>query len=653
MANYRKRTGERRGRSLLAGLAGLLLGALLLCAAAGAAGPGGEVTVLFTHDLHARFLPWETTQGQSGGYARLMTALEQERQDHPDALTVDGGDFSVGSVFSTLYTQYAPELQIMGAMGYDAATFGNHEFDQTGLGLARMLQAALSSGRTLPALLSANYRPDAQNPDQLDIQRAMAAYGVQEYLVLERGGVTFGLFGLMGEDAHSCAPTSGFALEDRVKAAQRCVSALEEEGAQFIICLSHGGTDGKAGKTEDEQLAKKVEGIDLIVSAHSHTTLAQPIVEGDTYIVSAGAYCQNLGSITFSQNEAGEKVLEDYRLIPIDQTLPEDEVIAGEVEKWKELVNSSYLSAFGLRCDDVLTPSSFFLDLPESGVQQGNALGELAADAFLWAAVELQADPPDVDTVAVTAAGVLRAPLAAGNITAAQAFDVLSMGVGEDGSAGYPLVSCYLTGKELKVVAEIDASVTPLMPAAQLYLSGMTYSFNTHRVPFDRVFETRLQFPLAGDDQEGVPAQIEDDRLYRVVSGMYSAQMLSTVQSKSLGLLSVVPKDELGQPITDFSQHVLRDEQGNEIKEWYALATYLQSFGEEGLAGRYAAPDGRKQVSTSWNPIELLKSPGPLTLIALVLLILGAALAAALVRWVLGSRRRRRYGGRRWLWRRR
>ena len=83
MANYRKRTGERRGRSLLAGLAGLLLGALLLCAAAGAAGPGGEVTVLFTHDLHARFLPWETAQGQSGGYARLMTALEQQRR-RPD-----------------------------------------------------------------------------------------------------------------------------------------------------------------------------------------------------------------------------------------------------------------------------------------------------------------------------------------------------------------------------------------------------------------------------------------------------------------------------------------------------------------------------------------------------------------------------------------
>ena len=89
------------------------------------------------------------------------------------------------------------------------------------------------------------------------------------------------------------------------------------------------------------------------------------------------------------------------------------------------------------------------------------------------------------------------------------------------------------------------------------------------------------------------------------------------------------------------------------MKEWYALAAYLRSFGEEGLPGRYAAPDGRKQVSTSWNPIELLQSPGAPTLIALVVLVLAAALAAVLVRWVLGSRRRRRYGGRRWLWRRR
>ena len=203
-----------------------------------------ETTILFTHDLHSHFLPQRTEDGgESGGYARLKTALDREREQYPDALVLDGGDFSIGSLIQTLYTTQAAELRTMGAMGYDAVTAGNHEFDHEGTGFAQMLNAAVLSGDRVPALLMANYRPSSDNPDQLDIQRAMAASGVKDYMLLERGGVTYGIFGLMGEDSHDCAPTSGFTLGDLVKSAQRCVDALKEQGAQFIICLSHSGTD--------------------------------------------------------------------------------------------------------------------------------------------------------------------------------------------------------------------------------------------------------------------------------------------------------------------------------------------------------------------------------------------------------------------------
>ena len=106
-----------------------------------------------------------------------------------------GGDFSIGSLVQTLYTTRAAELRTMGALGYDATTAGNHEFDHTGLGFAQMLTAAYTSGDPLPALLMANYAPSAGGPDQLDIQRAMSAYGVTDTLLLERGGVTYGIFG--------------------------------------------------------------------------------------------------------------------------------------------------------------------------------------------------------------------------------------------------------------------------------------------------------------------------------------------------------------------------------------------------------------------------------------------------------------------------
>lgn len=632
--------------------AAIILVLLLLCAAlpcavlAAGEGESHETTVLFTHDLHSHFLPQTAADGgESGGYARLATVLRQERAQHPDALTLDGGDFSIGSLIQTLYTSKAPELRTMGALGYDATTAGNHEFDHEGLGFARMLTAARTSGDTVPALLMANYKPSDDNPDQLDIQRAMSAYGVKDYMLLERGGVTYGIFGLMGTDSDDCAPTSGFTLEDPIEAAKRCVKALEEQGAQFIICLSHGGTNVKESMSEDQQLAKKVDGIDLIISGHTHTTLTEPIVEGDTYIVSAGPYCENLGSITLEWTEDGEKTLKDYRLTPIDETVAEDQTIATLVEGWKNQVSSSYLASYGLSYDQVLTTSDYDLPKPQNKDRVDNALGNLVADAYHWASTTLVEDAPDVETVAVVADGVLRASLYKGNITTSQAFDVLSMGVGEDGKSGYPLVSCYLTGKELKAVMEVDASVSPIMTGTQLYMSGAQYSFNTHRLIFNRVTGAQLEEPAyAVNFGSQSLSKLENDKLYRVVSGMYSAQMLGTVKDKSFGILSIVPKDENGQPITDFSTRILRDKNGNEIKEWYALAAYLQNFGTDGVPSHYEA-GSCKTISTSWNPIELVKNPSLFSVGLVLVLVLLVVLVVFLVRTLIRRGRRRRGGG--------
>lgn len=632
--------------------AAIILVLLLLCAAlpcavlAAGEGESHETTVLFTHDLHSHFLPQTAADGgESGGYARLATVLRQERAQHPDALTLDGGDFSIGSLIQTLYTSKAPELRTMGALGYDATTAGNHEFDHEGLGFARMLTAARTSGDTVPALLMANYKPSDDNPDQLDIQRAMSAYGVKDYMLLERGGVTYGIFGLMGTDSDDCAPTSGFTLEDPIEAAKRCVKALEEQGAQFIICLSHGGANVKESMSEDQQLAKKVDGIDLIISGHTHTTLTEPIVEGDTYIVSAGPYCENLGSITLEWTEDGEKTLKDYRLTPIDETVAEDQTIATLVEGWKNQVSSSYLASYGLSYDQVFTTSDYDLPKPQNKDRVDNALGNLVADAYHWASTTLVEDAPDVETVAVVADGVLRASLYKGNITTSQAFDVLSMGVGEDGKSGYPLVSCYLTGKELKAVMEVDASVSPIMTGTQLYMSGAQYSFNTHRLIFNRVTGAQLEEPAyAVNFGSQSLSKLENDKLYRVVSGMYSAQMLGTVKDKSFGILSIVPKDENGQPITDFSTRILRDKNGNEIKEWYALAAYLQNFGTDGVPSHYEA-GSCKTISTSWNPIELVKNPSLFSVGLVLVFILLVVLVVFLVRTLIRRGRRRRGGG--------
>ena len=620
-------------------------------------------TILFTHDLHSHFLPQSTAEGgESGGYARLKTVIDGERAMNPDALLVDGGDFSIGSLIQTLYTTQAAELRTMGAMGYDAVTIGNHEFDHKGVGFAEMLNSAKAAQTAamglltdsqypprnleayqaqygpltlaLPALLEANYAPADDNPDRAFIRSAMENYGVTDCVTLERGGVTYGLFGLMGVDSDECAPTSGFTRTDAAKAAKRCVETLKGEGAEIIVCLSHSGTGDSLASSEDEELAKAVDGIDVIVSGHTHSTLAEPLVVNDTYIVSSGPYCQNLGSLTFSWDGSGEKRLLDYRLIPIDETVAENPEIAGLVEQWKDMVGETYLARYGLTYDEVLTHTDYELTTPASAVQENNGLGTLVSDAFLWADRTLNAAYADSPhTVSVTADGVLRANLPAGDLTVAMAIDVLSMGVGEDGTSGFPLVAVYLTGKELKAAMEVDASVTPIMPAAQLYMSGAKYAFNTKRMFFNRVYDAALTDVTFDESGTGNAYEIDDNALYRVVTGMYSAQMLGTVKSKSMGLLSLEPKQANGTPVTDFADCILYDANGNELKEWYALAAYLEQFGEDGLPDRYADPaNGCKQVSDSFAPGQLLAGWNGITWVVLGIVLLILALILLLIR---------------------
>lgn len=652
---------------LLAALCALPVGAV----AEGCTQETNVTTILFTHDLHSHFLPQPTAEGgESGGYARLKTVIDGERAMNPDALLVDGGDFSIGSLIQTLYTTQAAELRTMGAMGYDAVTIGNHEFDHKGVGFAEMLNSAKTAQQAavglllvdarplenmdayrerfgpvtpvLPTLLEANYAPADDNPDRAFIRSAMEDYGVTDCMTLERGGVTYGLFGLMGVDSDECAPTSGFTRTDAAEAAKRCVETLKGEGAEIIVCLSHSGTGDSLASSEDEELAKAVDGIDVIVSGHTHSTLAEPLVVNDTYIVSSGPYCQNLGSLTFSWDDGGEKRLLDYRLIPIDETVAENPEIAGLVEQWKDMVGETYLARYGLTYDEVLTHSDYDLNTPASAVQENNGLGTLVSDAFLWADRTLNAAYADSPhTVSVTADGVLRANLPAGDLTAAMAFDVLSMGVGEDGTSGFPLVAVYLTGKELKAAMEVDASVTPIMPAAQLYMSGAKYAFNTKRMFFNRVYDAALTDVTFDESGTGNAYEIDDNALYRVVTGMYSAQMLGTVKSKSMGLLSLEPKQANGTPVTDFADCILYDANGNELKEWYALAAYLEQFGEDGLPDRYADPaNGCKQVSDSFAPGQLLAGWNGITWVVLGIVLLILALILLLIRSL-----RRRSGG--------
>ena len=585
-----------------------------------------EITILYTHDMHSSFLPKEGPDGHSrGGYARLKTLIDEQKEEHPNALVLDGGDFSMGSLFQTAYSTSALELRAMGQMGYDVTTFGNHEFDYRASGLADMLYAAVDSGDPLPAIVDANYLPPQEDEETWD---ALYTYGVQDYRILERGGVLYVIFGLTGVDSDECAPMSGMELRDPVETAKRVVEEATEQcqtayGADpVVICLSHSGTE--KGKGEDYELARKVDGIDVIISGHTHTTLEQPIEVNDTYIVSAGENSKNLGVLTLTRTQDGVE-LKDSRLVPVDERVPEDPEMAAWIEAAKSQVEQDYLADFDLEFDQVLVNNPYQFDTVDEvyDTQHESTLGNLLADAYYWAGNQASQDPVDV---ALTASGVIRDTFPKGPITVSQVFNVASLGIGADGVPGYPLISVYLTGKDLKNAIEVDASVPPLMSAAQLFYSGVGYSFNTNRMIFDKVDYAVLM------REGGITEPIVDDQLYHVVTGLYIGQMLGAVESSTFNILTVTPRDAQGNPI-DISQledYILHDDEGNEVKEWYAIASYLQSMGGE-MDQKYGQTDGRKLVYSSWNPVSLLKNAGLPTSLAILALVIVVALLVVLV----------------------
>ena len=127
---------------------------------------------------------------------------------------------------------------------------------------------------------------------------------------------------------------------------------------------------------------------------------------------------------------------------------------------------------------------------------------------------------------------------------------------------------------------------------------------------------------------------------------MYAGQMLGNVEATSMGLLTITPREADGTPIdpSRFAEYVVRDENGVPVKEWYAIASYLDRMGEE-MDEQYAQPDGRKVIYSSWNPVKLLSNANKFTwflLAAIVVVALILVGIVALVRKLCRKLRRRR-----------
>ena len=638
-------------------LAGVLLLAAVPCAwpvCAQDAAPGTAVDIVFTHDTHSHLNTFTTMvdglETELGGFARMNTLIEAQRAQNPDTLVIDGGDFSMGTLIQTVFETQAAELRMLGYLGCDVTTLGNHEFDYRSKGLANMLTSAQASGDAVPAMVVCNVDWDTMEAEGLTegqqrLKDAFAAYGVSDYTVLEKGDVDIAVVGVFGKDALACAPTCELKFEDPIEAVKQTVADIKaNEDVDMIVCVSHSGTWEDESKSEDELLAKAVPDLDLILSGHTHTELEKPIQHGSTYVVSCGEYGKNLGELTLTQQADGRWAMSAYELIPITSDIAVHAATQQTIDSFMDTVDTDYLARFGYTKDQVLAENDIVFSTQKDleNIHEEHNLGDIIADAYVYA-VENAADYDGVPVdLAVVPSGTVRDTYARGDITVEQVFNSFSLGIGADGVPGYPLISVYLTGREIRTAAEIDASVSDFMTTARLYCSGLNFTYNPHRLLLNRVTDVCLE-------DDGQPVALEDDKLYRIVADLYSGQMLSAVTDMSYGILAIVPKYADGTPITDF-EDVIITENGRELKAWDSIARYMASFADtdgDGIANvpaYYSTTHGRKLVDTSRSPLALLKNPNKFTVVyagLLAVAVLLIVLVVLLIRKLVKKARRR------------
>jgi len=539
----------------------MAVGAIVLTGTMFAA-EGGKTTftILHTNDMHASFIgmgpasdytPFSLNDDATrGGYARLATLIAQRkaaRKAEGPVLVLDAGDYSMGTAFSAATRETGGELKLMGMMGYDATTFGNHEFDLGPDGLGKSIGVAARSGR-IPVVLASNANFAGNDPTLADLQRLAKEGVIRRWVVIERGGVRFGIFGVLGKEAQFYTGGAGAVkFSDAIETAKEMVKVLREtEKVDVVIALSHGGVekgkDGRFTDGDDVRLAN-LPGIDVVVGGHSHTALREGItVNGHTPVVQAGKESRNLGELVVTM-DGGTLTVKSHQLDPVDDTIAGDRAIAAEIEKLKKAVSGAVFASRGYSVDQPLAVAPRDLPNTFTDIAASTPLANLVTDAFREAT---KAD------IGLNANGAMRAGFTRGKSGVQTVYDVFAvapLGSGVvDSTAGSALVTGYFTGQELKNMLEFLLVDNPAHPGEYFpRTSGMRFRYDPSRPKFDVV--TAIELGNLDRGYRAIDITGKDQRLYSLTCSLYVGQILVAIPKYTKGKLPLVAKNREGLPL--------------------------------------------------------------------------------------------------------
>lgn len=477
----------------LTAAAPFVLTALVTSVSAVSAHADSTMTILHTNDFHSRVEPIskydspcstdDNAEGKCfGGYARLVTAIEEARSRNPDALLFDGGDQFQGSLF---YTYYKGKVaaEIMNTLQYDGMTVGNHEFDDGPKVLREFIDNV-----NFPVVMS--------NSDVS--QEPALANKIMKSTIVEKGGEKYGIIGLTPQDTDELSsPGKNVSFSDPVAAVQAEVDSLTEQGITRIIVLSH------SGYKVDQRVAAETTGVDVIVGGHTNTYLSNtsdraagpyPTMVGNTAIVQAYAYGKYVGELSVSFNDAGEVIEATGEPITIDGTITENSDIVARVAELAgplEEIRNKIVAETA----DVIEGSREICRVQEC------QMGNLVADALLDR-VKNQGV-----TIAIMNSGGLRSSIDAGEVTMGEVLTVLPF--------QNTLSTFDISGADIIVALENGVSQVEEVKGRFPQVAGMKFKWD----PSKPANEGRIVDVQVGAGDQWTP--IDPAAIYSVVTNNY------------------------------------------------------------------------------------------------------------------------------------
>ena len=520
-----------------------------------------QLTILHINDHHSHLKPdsrmslvldGKSTRVKSGGMPAVVAKIKELEAYNKNVIKLHAGDAISGSLFFTIFKGEA-DAALMNEICFDAFALGNHEFNDGDKGVAKFIDFLKSEKCNTP-VLAANIKPEV---GVSALTPSSETDYIQPYTIIERGGIKVGIIGIdiVRKTVMSSSPDESTIFLDEAETAQKMVDELKQSGIKHIIILAHYGYNNEL------ELAKKIDGVDLIIGGDSHTLLGDfddlglnasgpypTIVKGvdgaSVCVATAWQYSQIVGELSISFNEAGE--VESCKGIPhvmladsfkrknsdgdrVEIEGVERDAVYSQIKADPKLSiveedasAAALLESFNIKVEEMLSikvgevkenlclvripgDSRSKICSPEQTASKGSDISMVVAHAFREMA--------KASDIAIQNGGGVRTDIAKGDFTMGDAYKLLPF--------ANTLVEMDMTGAEIKAVLEeaLDYALQPDgSDGAYPYAAGLRWNVDTTKPAGMRL--SKMEYK-GRNDNSWVP--LDKGSNYRIVTNNYIA----------------------------------------------------------------------------------------------------------------------------------